>query len=221
MISVPLTKGYVARVDDADAWALSHKWYAQTTTSGVYARRNVKRAGAKGGEQLHRVIAGALVGETVDHIDGDTLNCCRENLRVVSPTVNRWNVRGAQKNNKSGYLGVFQTSSGSFAAKIGKQSLGSYKTAEEANARRLLEERRLRGIAPRREWVFSGEIVEPSPTGTKKRWTSDEVRFLVENRSKGDEFLSKALGRPVKAVYSKAFAIGVGVGFLGRNGTNG
>lgn len=71
----------------------------------------------------------------VDHINGDTLDNRRVNLRVVTTTRSAWNTRG-QRRNKSGYKGVSRDKNGRFRATIstaGKQRyLGCFATAEEA-----------------------------------------------------------------------------------------
>lgn len=70
----------------------------------------------------------------VDHIDGDPLNCCYENLRVATKAQNAQN-RGAQRYNASGYKGVHKLGSG-WCAQIQvnkvKRHLGMFNTAEEA-----------------------------------------------------------------------------------------
>jgi hypothetical protein len=43
--------------------------------------------------------------EHVDHVDGNTLNNTRANLRIATPTQSHWNSR-KRSNNTSGYKGV-------------------------------------------------------------------------------------------------------------------
>lgn len=56
---------------------------------------------------LHRLIMGVVGRKNieVDHIDGNTLNNQRNNLRLCSRLENSFN-RGVYKNNKSGHRGV-------------------------------------------------------------------------------------------------------------------
>lgn len=56
---------------------------------------------------MHRIITGAQEGQEVDHKDYDTLNNTRENLRVVSKSVNMQNRNPANINSKSGLRNVY------------------------------------------------------------------------------------------------------------------
>ncbi len=81
---------------------------------------------------------GLHLTETVDHIDGDGLNCRRSNLRDATPRQNVWNSRLA-KTNTSGYKGVsFDRRRGRWHAYIiaahKQNDLGHFDSAEEAAA---------------------------------------------------------------------------------------
>ena len=54
---------------------------------------------------MHRLIMNAMSNQQVDHINGNTLDNRRENLRLCSSYENMMN-RGKMKNNTSGYKGV-------------------------------------------------------------------------------------------------------------------
>lgn len=74
----------------------------------------------------------------IDHRDGNPLNNCIDNLRAASGSQNQAN-RGRNKNNTSGYKGVYwDRSSGRWAANIWKNRrkiwLGCHDTAELAHA---------------------------------------------------------------------------------------
>ena len=101
MREIPLTKGYVACVDDADFEQQSgFKWYAgvQRRANGsiwnVYAQRSTRTAdGHWTTIKLHRAILNAPAGMEVDHIDGDGLNNVDSNLRLATISQNRRNRR--------------------------------------------------------------------------------------------------------------------------------
>lgn len=62
-------------------------------------------------KQLHRLIMNAPKGMVVDHINHDTTDNRKENLRVVTHEENMRNRRAHQANSASGLLGVHYNSS--------------------------------------------------------------------------------------------------------------
>lgn len=133
MKEIPLTQNKVTIVDDSNFDFLNKwKWYFQ----GRYAAREARTS--DGGVKkiyLHRLVLNTPDGVATDHINGNTLDNRRENLRTCSKKENLRN-RGKQKNNVSGYKGVYRHRDGAWVAKIqvdGKhRALGSFKTKEEA-----------------------------------------------------------------------------------------
>lgn len=100
MKEIELTQGQKAIIDDADYELVSKfKWYAifDHTSDRYYARTNIRRPDdTRGGMVMHRLVlygmqeldriysrtpVGPLI---VDHINFDTLNNVRDNLREVS-----------------------------------------------------------------------------------------------------------------------------------------
>ena len=90
MREIPLTKNFVALVDDEDYEKLTtHRWKANVMPSGqVYAMRS--------GLKMHRVVVAAPKGMVVDHISGNTLDNRKENLRICEQRFNAMN-RGTRK----------------------------------------------------------------------------------------------------------------------------
>jgi len=99
MREIPLTRGLVAIVDDADFDLVSrYKWYASPTNKGrsFYACRVATAGGRKKTVRMHRVISGITDEACVDHINRNTLDNRRVNLRAATVTQNNHNrgVRG-------------------------------------------------------------------------------------------------------------------------------
>ncbi len=104
-------------------WSFSHYHYARS----AYGR-------PQKWIMMHHLIMPCPKGMTVDHINGDKLDNRRSNLRVCSSNDNNLN-RGKQRNNRSGYKGVYQGRHGWRAAirkDKRKYNLGEYATKEQA-----------------------------------------------------------------------------------------
>ncbi|WP_127580160.1 HNH endonuclease [Paenibacillus koleovorans] len=84
-------------------------WYASwnppTQSFYVYGKLPAV-SGRRQTVQLHRWLAGASHTQQVDHINLDTLDNRRSNLRLASPAENAQNKKVQRRNNKSGYRGV-------------------------------------------------------------------------------------------------------------------
>ncbi len=95
MKTIELTQGQVAIVDDTDWAELSvHKWCAHWYVRGhaFYAAHGALIVnGKKTPTQMHRIIMGAQKGQQVDHINHNTLDNRRENLRLCTHTENQHN----------------------------------------------------------------------------------------------------------------------------------
>lgn len=104
MISILLTDGKYAVVDDEDAVLAAVKWRLH---NHGYACRSGEKP--KSTILLHRVIAARmgldLEGKMVDHIDQDRLNNRRLNIRAATMAENQRN-RSAQRNSSSGYKNI-------------------------------------------------------------------------------------------------------------------
>lgn len=134
-------KNYKCIVDDEDYerykdynWSVNDYY-----NKGPYFVRIKQINNKKESIRLHRLIMNAKKGEEVDHIDGNTLDNRKCNLRICTPKENSRN-RKRQKNNTTGYVGVLFVNRKylirQFRARIkvdGKiKHLGYFKTREEA-----------------------------------------------------------------------------------------
>lgn len=140
-LTIPLSKGQVAIIDNCDADLADLRWYSLERQPGkFYARRDVRGSGKTASVYIHRIVAERLYEraiqpkEVVDHIDGNSLNNQRNNLRITDQSGNCRN-RKLSVRNKLGYKGVFQDGN-RFRASVrvnGKVLyLGSFTTPEEA-----------------------------------------------------------------------------------------
>jgi len=135
---IPLTKGYIALVDDDDYERVAaFKWSALVIKEKYRPRIYGMRASEWNPETrrygkyiyLHRFIIDAPVGASVDHKNGDGLNCQKYNLRLATASQNSANNRRAV--GKTGFRGV-TIDSGSPIAQIAGKRIGAFKTTEDA-----------------------------------------------------------------------------------------
>lgn len=106
MKEIPLTKGFKAIVDDEDYEYLTQwKWRASPSGKLIYAIRTIKINGHNKNVLMHRDVIKCPAGMFTDHINRNTLDNRKANLRVCSRLQN--NVNTVHKRNKSGYIGVY------------------------------------------------------------------------------------------------------------------
>jgi len=104
--------------------------------------------------------------EDIDHIDGNSLNNCIENLRAVTRKQNNENTKTANKNSKSGVKGVcWHKGTKKWHAHIrhnGKlMHLGYHKNIDDARDARIEGEKKYFTNAPDRD----NEVVTEKPSG--------------------------------------------------------
>lgn len=102
-VEIPLSRGFVAIVDDEDAErVLRHKWSALPMGHTVYGQRSVKRPDGRWTTQkLHTFLTGFAI---TDHRNGDGLDNRRSNLREATQAQNLCNRR--PRRGPSGFKGV-------------------------------------------------------------------------------------------------------------------
>ena len=128
-------KNKYALVDNADYDKLrKFKWSPMTRKRTTYAFRTFYRAdGLRTSVYLHRVVTNASDGLEVDHINGNGLDNRRENLRVVSKTVN---MRNSYKHRSGVIPGIHKRPDGRYTiqqwARGTVQYVGSARTIEDA-----------------------------------------------------------------------------------------
>jgi len=132
-------RGIDLLLDEEDKHLLyEYRWFKQRDRDGnVYlssflTKDKVRTKNVK----LHRLIIGCKIGEMVDHINGNTMDNRKSNLRLCTFSQNRVNAK-KQKNNTSGYPGVtLDKRSNKWHAQICKDkrwhSCGYWNTPEQA-----------------------------------------------------------------------------------------
>lgn len=120
-VLIKTNNGYESIIDDEDSWLAGFTWSVKKKTeTNIYLFRSVQNG--RGGRYtlyLHREIMGLRWGDRrmVDHINRDTLDNRRQNLRVCEGAENQRN-RRLSKNNSTGVNGVCLASDGKYEAYI-------------------------------------------------------------------------------------------------------
>jgi hypothetical protein len=142
---IPLTHGYHAVIDAEDIVIANVRWHAAVQSTGtVYAMHGLTMPnGKRRNGYLHRLIIERTLerelvkGEMTDHINGDGLDCRRQNLRLATCSQNGAN-RKINSNSTSGLKGVFwnkhkNTWQSVICVEGKSHHLGSFRTPEAAH----------------------------------------------------------------------------------------
>jgi hypothetical protein len=133
--SLKLTQGYEATIDNEDYERVNqYKWYYHHTGYAVSTLPRIN--GKQKTLSLSRFIMNASKGIQVDHINMNTLDNRKENLRLCNMSENQRNVP-KRSFNRSGYKGVsFHKVSQKWRSRITINSktiyLGIFETKEDA-----------------------------------------------------------------------------------------
>jgi hypothetical protein len=126
---IELTRGQSTFVDDADFDFLSQwKWCAHRGRGRLFYAIRTRHKGEPGGGrqiQMHRVVTSAPVGLEVDHINGDTLDNRRQNLRLATHSLNHQNKYQRMAKKKDLPMGIEKHGRG-FSARIQIRGMGHY-----------------------------------------------------------------------------------------------
>ena len=134
MKKINLTKDKIVLVDNEDFDYLNQwKWYYNNY--GYAVRNDGKRPNRKK-IWMHRVIMNTPEGMQTDHINHNTLDNRKENLRICTHSENQYN-RKFNNNNTSGFIGVCpnranRKCTSTIQVRKIRIYLGSYDTLKEA-----------------------------------------------------------------------------------------
>jgi hypothetical protein len=178
MQTIPLSQNQVALVDDEDFPLLSDfRWCyrAERDERQGYAVRHRKTDGKDRLCYLHRQLMDPAPGHEVIFLNGDRLDCRRENLRVVTKREARQHHLQARSNSESGIKGIsYNRRPGTWTVDIYRdgraQRVGTFLTlqdAKEAQQTALRRENPDLHTAPERVERPSGlEVGQPSNPDT-------------------------------------------------------
>lgn len=134
MKKIILTKGYEATIDDEDFEKVSKlKWHVKITTACGKTTPYAHTSGIS----LHRFLMDCPKKMRVDHINHDTMDNRRANLRICTPSQNSSNRVKNIARGTSMYKGVFYSErlkkwQATITAKRKRYNLGWFKTELEA-----------------------------------------------------------------------------------------
>lgn len=121
---VLLASGEMAIVDRSDRFLVSQYNWTHGGTNNAYALSILRDGRRTETIYLHRLVMGAGSNDVVDHINGNPLDCRKENLRFVTPSQNSANRKHTR--NTTGYRGVsFFPKQGKYRARLVKDG-GAY-----------------------------------------------------------------------------------------------
>jgi len=110
---VELTKGQTCIIDAEDVPRVkTHRWYAyyNPNTKSYYAQTNIRKGGKQTSLKLHRFIMQPQKDQQVDHINHNTLDNRKQNLRLCTHQQNHFNQKPTKSYNgkacTSKYKGV-------------------------------------------------------------------------------------------------------------------
>jgi len=104
-------KGHDIKIDKGDLPLLqAHNWQVHKHVRGSFYLERIETNNKKHqGFALHRVVAGTPVGMITDHINHNTLDNRRKNLRVCSHRENMFNQKSKVGTSKYKGVGMYRT----------------------------------------------------------------------------------------------------------------
>lgn len=132
-VAIPIDRGLITYVSQQDAYLLDrYPYHLRANTSAIYLVRTDRSICPDGRKRpLHRDILGDIDGMITDHIDGNSLNNVRSNLRHCTHAQNAWNNERISRIFKRGSRYTFRMMNNGI-----RLTGNSYATYDEAAAAR-------------------------------------------------------------------------------------
>jgi hypothetical protein len=136
-----LSHGQIAKVSDSDfEWLSTIKWHAiwNKNTGSYYAAATTIENGRRGLIRMHRLILDLHYGDALqaDHINRDTLDNRRENLRRATRSQNIMNQRNKKVDSESEGIRHIDNWISEFRHLGKKIHVGTYRSEDEARQAR-------------------------------------------------------------------------------------
>lgn len=151
VVFIPLQHGLTAKVSNEDEDLADVGWYAsyKMKRQFMYVQRTSYKSvpsKTRSGSSLHGIILARMIGrplkkgERTQFVDGNPLNCCRDNLKIVTYGQNVHSYPRAMSTNISGVKGVSycpgRSATNPYHVRIKKDKInhyiGLFPTLEEA-----------------------------------------------------------------------------------------
>ena len=116
MLEIPIGHDLITLVDDEDAERMKYNYWRAVNFKGRWYVKAYESSSPTGYLLLHRFLTNAPEGLEVDHIDRNSLNNQKSNLRIVTHQKNLCNQK-VNSRNTLGYRGLQITPLGRWAAK--------------------------------------------------------------------------------------------------------
>ena len=123
MTEIPLNHNKVTLVDDEDYERLMQ--YTWCYHQG-YAKTNIKVGDKYKTVSMHRIILNTPPDKDTDHVNHDTLDNRRQNLRICTTRQNMMNQKPKSKSSR--FKGVMRDRDGYWITKVDKVYIGSFPT---------------------------------------------------------------------------------------------